>query len=115
MEAGAPWVLEKVKTLKTGRDAITDAMKPLERIMGGSGAMYVMGKLPPHLRDDEHVARILVKDFGVAVIPGSYCGFPGWIRVCYANLDPETCLVAAKRLADGISTLVSETSDLEGE
>lgn len=95
------WVKGMVSTLLPGRDAILAALEPLDKIVGGDGAMYVMGKLPSGL-DDLNVASILVEYHGVAVIPGSYCGSPGWIRVCYANLPPEKCLEAASRLAGGI-------------
>ena len=106
MKAGKEWVRERIESLETGRKAVLDALSSLDQVMGGSGAMYVMGKLPEGI-DDLELARSLVKDFGVAVIPGSFCGFPGWIRVCYANLPPEKCLQAADRLADGIRTLTS--------
>jgi hypothetical protein len=39
-------VNDQVKTLEVGRNAILEAMSSLEEIIGGSGAMYVMGKLP---------------------------------------------------------------------
>jgi len=107
LSVGKEWVRAKVDMLSTGRQAILNALAPLERIIGGSGAMYVMGKLPDGL-DDTEFARQLVQNFGVAVIPGSFCGFPGWIRVCYANLPPEKCLQAADRLAEGIRTLASK-------
>jgi aromatic aminotransferase len=42
--------------------------------------------------DDKEFARLLVRDYGVAVIPGSFCGYPGWLRICYANLPPDKCL-----------------------
>lgn len=104
--AGREWVLDKVRSLETGRMAILQAMTPsLVKIMGGTGAMYVMGKLPPHESDDEDVARRLVEHYGVAVIPGSFCGFPGWIRVCYSNLPPEECQVAAERLRLGLAEI----------
>jgi aspartate/methionine/tyrosine aminotransferase len=74
--AGRSWVIDKVSTLDVGRRAILEAMAPMECIMGGTGAMYVMGKLPDGINDQE-AARMLVKQYGVAVIPGSYCGFPG--------------------------------------
>lgn len=109
LSTGRTWVTDKVKTLKTGRDAILEALSPLEQVMGGSGAMYVMGKLPKDKNDDQAAARFLVKDHGVAVIPGTYCGFPGWIRVCYSNLPPEQCQEAAQRLARGISDLVEQS------
>ena len=88
--------------------------------------MYVMGKLPDGLdlssidndngdndTDDEDelssidvkFCRLLIKYYGVAVIPGSFCGLPGWIRICYANLPPAKTKVAAKRLKKGIDEL----------
>jgi aromatic aminotransferase len=66
---------------------------------------YVMAKLPEATPDDRAFAEQLVKDYGVAIIPGSFCGFPGWIRVCYSNLPPDKCLKAAERLEKGIEEL----------
>jgi len=105
LDAGRDWVRDKVATLDVGREAILKALEPLEKVMGGTGAMYVMGKLKDGT-DDQEIARCLVRDYGVAVIPGSFCGFPGWIRVCYANLPPEKCLEAAARLDKGLRELV---------
>ena len=104
MSAGKDWVREKIASLETGRQAILDSLSSLEQVMGGSGAMYVMGKLPPGT-DDRKFAEKLVREFGVACIPGSFCGFPGWIRVCYSNLHPEMCKEAAARLKTGLQTL----------
>jgi aspartate/methionine/tyrosine aminotransferase len=109
LQAGPQWVREKVATLGVGRQAILEALSPLP-IMGGSGAMYVMAKLPGSTAenpvDDVQTAREFVRDYGVAVIPGTFCGFPGWIRVCYANLPPAKCLEAAARLKAGIQQLL---------
>ena len=109
LSAGKEWVKSRVATLDTGRKAILGALEPMEKIIGGSGAMYVMGKLPSGSMADRDVASLLVKDFGVAVIPGSFCGFPGWIRVCYANLPPEKCIQAAERLAKGLNALTASS------
>ena len=104
--AGRPWVQEKVQTLASGRQAILQALRCLDQpIIGGSGAMYVMVKLPS-AADDLEVGTMLVRDYGVAVIPGSFCGFPGWIRVCYSNLPPDQCLQAAERLEAGLRSLL---------
>ena len=89
LDAGLDWVRDKVNTLSVGRQAILKALEPCELIVGGSGAMYVMCKVSG---DDRELARRLVQDYGVAVIPGSFCGAPGWLRVCYSNLAPEQCL-----------------------
>lgn len=132
LEAGREWVNKQVQTLDVGRDAILEAMSPLEEIIGGTGAMYVMGKLPNSTNDKvskylfskwrcfvfmlscfltrnflQQFASSLVEHFGVAVIPGSFCGYPGWIRVCYSNLPPELCLEAADRLKRGILELTN--------
>jgi len=103
---GSSWVKQKIQTLSTGRAAILKAVSCLDQpVMGGSGAMYVMVKLP--VADDTAVANMLVEEYGVAVIPGSFCGFPGWIRVCYANLPPDRCSQAATRLENGLRSLCS--------
>jgi aspartate/methionine/tyrosine aminotransferase len=70
--------------------------------------MYVMAKLPVGM-DDKQLANDLVERYGVAVIPGSFCGYPQWIRVCYSNLPPDKCLDAASRLAIGIKELCVQT------
>eukprot|EP00934_Nitzschia_sp_Nitz4_P007302 Nitzschia sp. Nitz4//scaffold41_size133979//110618//111859//NITZ4_003368-RA/size133979-processed-gene-0.226-mRNA-1//1//CDS//3329551533//7292//frame0 len=105
-QTDSEWVRNRYHTLDSGREAILSALEPLPRTMGGTGAMYLMGKLPPmsngQVPDDVEFCRTLVEKYGIAVIPGSFCGFPGWIRVCYANLSPETCQEAANRLEVGI-------------
>ena len=55
---------------------------------------------------DEEVMRWLVEEHGVCVIPGSSCGCPGYIRVAFANLEPEPCQKAAQRLKKGLQELV---------
>lgn len=98
LKAGPEWVRGRIETLSTGREAILKALEPCKNVIGGSGAMYVMGEVSG---DDQEFARKLLKDYGVAVIPGSFCGYPGWLRVCYANLSPETCLkVSATALSN---------------
>ena len=117
LEAGKEWVYDKYVTLDASREAILQALQPLPT-MGGSGAMYCMAQLPRISTTGEHGAtttqhmddvafcRTLVKDYGVAIIPGKFCGFPGWIRVCYANLPPAKCLEAAERLQQGIQSIL---------
>lgn len=121
LQAGKEWVYEQYGTLVESRQLILDALEPLPT-MGGSGSMYVMAQLPSTLSltldDDENkdeaidliVGRRMVRDYGISIIPGSFCGFDGWIRVCYANLPPQQCRVAAKRLRDGIASIVLANS-----
>ena len=58
LQAGRSWVYEQVATLDTGRTLILDAMKSMEKVIGGDGAMYVMGKLPDGT--DDKVRQFLV-------------------------------------------------------
>jgi aspartate/methionine/tyrosine aminotransferase len=104
LSVGRQWVLDKVKTLDVSRELILDALSSLECCIGGTGAMYVMGKLPDGM-DDLVFAERLIEKYGVAVIPGKFCGLPGWIRVCYSNLPMQECKVAASRLKNGILDL----------
>jgi aromatic aminotransferase len=115
LRAGKEWVHRHYETLEHSRHLLLDALRTtLPHTMGGSGAMYLMGQLPPTttstktttttttIPDDVEICRRLVQEWGVAVIPGSFCGVPGWIRVCYANLEPSVCVLAAQRLKDGL-------------
>ncbi len=116
------WVYQKYATLDQSRKYILEALSSLPQQIGGSGSMYVMGKLPDNLilsdddgggDQDEPVdvlfCRLLVKDYGIAIIPGSFCGFGGWIRICYANLPPERTKIAAERLRKGIEDLTGQS------
>ena len=109
LSAGRNWVLDKVKSLDTGRALIMDALSSLECCIGGTGAMYIMAKLPDGM-DDMLFAETLIEKYGVAIIPGVFVGLPGWIRVCYSNLPVEDCKVAAGRLKNGILALCDKTS-----
>lgn len=101
LSIGRQWVHDKVKTLSPGRDFIIDALRQLDCYIGGTGAMYIMAKLPDGF-DDMVFAETLIEKYGIAVIPGKFVGSPGWIRVCYSNLPPEDCKIAAQRLKRGI-------------
>ena len=50
----------------------------------------------------------LVRKHGVCVIPGSACGAAGYIRAAYANLQPDACLDASRRLKQGLQQLATE-------
>ena len=57
-----------------------------------------MVRLPPApsggVVDDEAVVEWLAKEHGVCVIPGTACGTPGQVRVCFANLPPVPSIVS---------------------
>ena len=86
---------------------VLDALAPLGAgaVQGGSGAIYLFCKLPEGVDDDMAAVRYLVDEHGVCLIPGSACGMPGHVRVCYANLPLEKAREAAKRLFAGLTAL----------
>lgn len=49
----------------------------------------------------------LVEKHGICLIPGSSCGSPGYVRVAFANLQPDVCKVAAARLKAGLEQVVA--------
>ena len=61
---------------------------------------------------DAAVVRWLTEAHGVCLIPGSACGMPGHVRVCYANLALDRTRDAAARLRRGVEQLVDGTARL---
>jgi aspartate/methionine/tyrosine aminotransferase len=120
-DGGREWVYRQYQTLDESRDLILHALTANKlKTIGGTGSMYIMAQLP-HLpssdddgthdetvMDDVEVCRLLVKNHGIAVIPGSFCGSKGWIRVCYANLVPDQTRIAARRLEVGLRQIIHD-------
>ncbi|KAK9825707.1 hypothetical protein WJX74_000024 [Apatococcus lobatus] len=112
LEAGRPWVQERLASVINNRNRLLEALSPLGKpgdgIGGGEGAIYLWARLPQGCQNDDQVVEWLVKEHGVCVIPGSSCGVPGYIRVAFANLEEAACQKAADRLKAGLQQLVSE-------
>ncbi|KAJ1486821.1 nitrogenous transferase, partial [Baffinella frigidus] len=94
LAAGKAWVMTQVASLEDNKKALRLALEEsLGPVLGGSGAIYFMARLPEGCPPDPEVVEFLAANHKVCVIPGSACGYPGHIRVCYSNLDKETCQV----------------------
>ena len=104
----------QVAGLAEQKEIVLDALSPLgaDAVKGGSGAIYLFCRLPSGAADDMAVVRYLVDEHGVCLIPGSACGCPGFVRVCYANLPLEKTREAARRLRAGLEALASGAVDL---
>jgi len=113
LSAGRGWVTDHVTRLAEQKSLVLDALKPLGpgAVQGGSGAIYLFCKLPAGVEDDMAAVRYLVDTHGVCLIPGSACGMPGHVRVCYANLPLEKTREAAKRLRAGLEAIASGEVD----
>eukprot|EP00043_Microstomoeca_roanoka_P017350 m.180886 g.180886 ORF g.180886 m.180886 type:complete len:387 (+) comp16620_c2_seq2:60-1220(+) len=106
LQEGRAWCLERIQSLTKNRDIALSAIEEYDEtaIVGSSdGAIYTMVKLP--FEEDELIAEWLAHQHHVAVIPGSACGFPGHVRVAYANLSAEQCHEAVQRLKSGLQEL----------
>jgi len=111
LSAGRDWVKERVKGLRDNRATVRGAIEAAigkDSITGGSGAIYLMVRLPAGCLDDFRVVDWLNEHHKVCVIPGSACGSPGHVRVCYANLDSARCVQAAERLRAGLQELAEK-------
>jgi len=109
MGPGRGWVDHHIGGLAEQKAMIIDALAPLGKgaVQGGSGAIYLFCRLPEGAQDDMAVVEWLVEKHGVCLIPGSACGMPGYVRVCYANLPLDRCREAARRLRAGLTELAS--------
>lgn len=76
-----------------------------ECVKGGEASIYVFAKLLDGV-DDMLCVEWLIKKHGVATIPGTSCGSPGYIRVAYANTTSEQCIEACRRLRGGLQAVV---------
>jgi aromatic aminotransferase len=110
LEAGPEWIRERVKDLVKNRELLIDAMSPLGEaaVKGGEGAIYLWAKLPDNCSDDFEVVRWLANKHGIAVIPGSASGGPGYIRVSFGGLKEEDTRLAGERLRRGLQELVTK-------
>jgi len=108
LQAGSPWVKENVAQLALQKALVLEALAPLGEgaVQGGSGAIYLFVKLPGEV-DDMETVRWLTERHKVCLIPGSACGMPGHVRVCYANLSLERTREAAASLHAGMLELAA--------
>ncbi|MFC7328293.1 pyridoxal phosphate-dependent aminotransferase [Marinactinospora rubrisoli] len=67
------------------------------------GAFYLFPSMPGTDRDDVALARTLLEDAGVAVVPGTAFGMPGHVRVSYAGA-PEAVADGVRRLATAMGS-----------
>ena len=111
--AGRPFVDRCIAEMLPNRDIARDALSVLGEgaVKGGEGALYLWARLPSNgdgrPADDVAVVRWLVMRHGITVIPGSACGFPGHIRVAFANMPNEKYREAALRLKTGLQELLT--------
>jgi len=114
-EGGRTWVKQLVAGLSEQKkfvgDAVADTLGPA-CLLGGSGAIYLMARLPEAYQDDVAVVRWLADKHKICVIPGSACGAQGSLRISYANSPIERCKEAASRLRAGLAEIALGVASL---
>eukprot|EP00933_Yihiella_yeosuensis_P025323 TRINITY_DN19671_c0_g1_i1.p1 TRINITY_DN19671_c0_g1~~TRINITY_DN19671_c0_g1_i1.p1 ORF type:complete len:465 (-),score=65.34 TRINITY_DN19671_c0_g1_i1:108-1502(-) len=115
LSVGREWVKDHVRGLSANRQRIVSAVEGAlgpGSVKGGTGAIYLMAQLPENCADDVKVVEWLCAKHRICVIPGSACGSPGTVRLCYANLAPERFTEAVNRLQAGLTELVKDGSSI---
>ncbi|MGE0129545.1 MAG: pyridoxal phosphate-dependent aminotransferase [Blastocatellales bacterium] len=110
MQVGAGYCRERVERLASVRELVMDELSSLEDcciVPPADGAFYFFLKLDTGMKPLALVER-LVKDHGVAAIPGDAFGMQDgcYLRVAYGALQPETVAEGIGRFVRGIKTIL---------
>jgi aspartate/methionine/tyrosine aminotransferase len=110
--AGRAWCRQQIAPFATVRDLVLGELARLGdrvHVPEPSGAFYALVKVQAQRRDMELI-EALIKDFGVAVMPGSTFGIPPaagcYLRIAYGALAADTVADGMARLVRGLSALV---------
>jgi aspartate/methionine/tyrosine aminotransferase len=111
MRVGAGYCRAQVEGLASVREMVRDELAALDDCLvvpPADGAFYFFLKLDTEMKPLPLVER-LVKEYGVAAIPGSAFGMDNgcYLRVAYGALKPETVAEGVGRLIRGIRNITS--------
>lgn len=110
MKMGAAWCAERIAAFGQVRDLVLNELSTLGnrcRVPKPDGAFYALMQLETD-RIDLELVEALIKDFGVAVMPGSTFGVSETcsLRVAYGALAAETVAAGMGRLTRGLAALL---------
>lgn len=112
LESGPGWVRARREGIAANRGILRAALRPLEEegvvsVPPADGAFYFLLRIRT-TRPALEVAERLIREHGVAVIPGSAFGDSAGcsLRVAYGALTPETVTEGVGRLVRGLRALV---------
>jgi aspartate/methionine/tyrosine aminotransferase len=102
-------VLEMINTYKNRRDILVNGLNDIKGItcLCPEGAFYAFANIKETGRTSSEIAKFLLEEGGVAVLPGTdfgACG-EGYIRLCYANSEKNIIegLKRTKKTIEGSS------------
>jgi len=110
LKIGQSWCKEQLAGFERVRNLVLDEISTLGqkcRVPQPDGAFYALLQLDSDKRDLELV-EALIKNFGIAVMPGSTFGVTEGcsLRIAYGALDAETVAEGMGRLTRGLATLL---------
>jgi len=110
LSADPQYLRENVARVGQVRHMVLDELEPLRSfctIPPALGAFYLLMRVDTPL-DSMNIVERLVREFGVAVIPGTTFGIESgcYLRVAYGALERETIAEGVGRLVRGLKTIV---------
>lgn len=110
LHAGRAWCDERIAGFRGVRDLVLHELQKLGdrcTVPFPDGAFYVLAKLRTKAKDMELV-ETLIRDFGVAVLPGSTFGVTEGcsLRLAYGALEKDTVAEGVGRLVQGLDQLL---------
>ena len=108
--AGKTWVDEQTAGFKDVRDLVLDELRKLGdrcEVPQPDGAFYVLAKMQTN-KSDMELVEALIREFGIAVMPGSTFGVTDGcsLRVAYGALASDTVAEGMGRLVRGLDQLL---------
>jgi aspartate/methionine/tyrosine aminotransferase len=115
LSAGKAYCMQKLEAIATVRQSVLDAVSSLQFLCTapqGRGAFYILLNLNTQISAMTLTER-LIREFGVAVIPGTTFGMDRgcYLRVAYAALEPQTVQEGCDRLVTGLQSILSTQTD----
>ena len=108
LATGRSWATQHLDALRRSRDKVRQGLESLGdlcHLPPAEGAFYFYLTLP-HGGDPMDLVQKLVRDFKVAVVPGTAFGSTGCrLRISYGALTPENVSIATDRLIQGLRHL----------
>jgi len=113
LQAGAAYCREKLGAIAAIRQQLLEelaVMQSLCTVPPANGAFYFLLKVHTDLPDMTLVER-LIREYGVAVIPGSTFGLETgcYLRVAYGALSQATAIEGIERLRQGLTGILSDS------
>lgn len=111
LQTGMDYCQEQLAQIQQNRLTLLSELRAVDGIINepvAEGAFYIFIKLASELSDFA-VAEKLIREFRVAVIPGSAFGMQQgcYLRIAYGALDTDNLSVASQRLTQGLNNLTT--------